>query len=265
MTSNKKFVFLLFCFFSIIVLSQNVSAANVSYGEIYNRTDTGYTFTIANFNTYYNITLPLANCNISENMKCNGTALNITVGGIYYVSGYLSVGLGIGGQYGFGIVKNFQNPEENGKCYMRKQGVNQWDTLSTSCIYNLSEGDTLSWQVVDETNPASDARFEVIHLTVHLIKYNSDIDAEKENYIWFYIIMIAIAMALFYIGKNKNDNNIILLSGMFFVIIGLVYQKYGFPYFTTAFINDALWLILVAAGFYIIGKTVINYNEEAWK
>ena len=137
-----------------------ISQENITdtYGELYNYTDGGWTLSIPVTAKYYNLTK--FQCGDINNMICDGSngILQVQQSGIYLAAASISVTAGVDGEYGFGIVKNNENPETiDPSCYMRWTGLGKTTPRSTSCIKRLNTGDKVQVMIDDEKTPTQNA------------------------------------------------------------------------------------------------------------
>jgi len=142
---------------------------NLPYGEMKNWTDGGYIATPTGVGIYNNLSTTIMGLNngftFGTRTNANGgNYLQAQMSGVYKVTGKLSVNIGTGGLYGFGIVVNSANPEVTGDCYSRRTGTGDWDTIPIDCFYRLNAGDNLTLVYDDEANPVKTLLIEKVEI-----------------------------------------------------------------------------------------------------
>ena len=142
---------------------------NQIYGGMRNFTDAGWTLPIGMSSTYYNITgLEPYELNgflfISEGAY--NSSLNTTVAGLYDIRAEASLKSSTaGGEYGFTIRQNYDNPEAIGDCYKRFDATGSYQSISINvCIRRLAIGDLINLAIDDEAGAPKDATFKVVKL-----------------------------------------------------------------------------------------------------
>ena len=134
---------------------------NQIYGEIWNYTEGGFTFSVASSGIYYNFTgLECGDLNgfdcTKETEAKGGTYLTTKKAGRYLLNLHISgEGSTAGGLYGVIISRNFEQVN-NRDCYIHIDGTTNAEVISITCIKQLSLNDKINIQVDDETDPPKD-------------------------------------------------------------------------------------------------------------
>jgi len=165
-------VAMLVSFFSLgasIEQAPVLSYGNVSYGEMWNYTGAGYSFAFPDDDIYYNLTGLVAgdlrNFSFTNAAQAlGGSYLTAHVGGVYSVNAHMTAqGSVAGGEYGFGIAKNFIMQRD---CYVQMTGSTAHDPRAISCILVLQAGDTVNLQMDDEAFPTKAIVIHTVNLNV---------------------------------------------------------------------------------------------------
>ncbi len=141
------------------------------YGEFYNKTSGGFTFTPATAGIYYNLTGgspgALRGFIYHNSAQANGGShLEAIVGGLYSASAHISgEGINAGGEYGIAIGLNYVRQNN---CYANVQGTGAEDVVAIVCLLHIQPGDYINILVEDEAEPTK--AFSVHSFNLNLIK-----------------------------------------------------------------------------------------------
>lgn len=138
---------------------------NEIYGTAYNYTEGGYDLDISTSGLYYNISV--LSCGYNNEINCSDSSLIILIDGKYSLSAHGSFQGGNGGEYGFGISVNNDDPEDDRGCYNHFNGINTHIPVAiTSCVKDLKEGDVIRLVIDDENAPTQDVNIQIVNLFI---------------------------------------------------------------------------------------------------
>lgn len=143
---------------------------NFIYGRAYNFTE-DMDITPIGVGIYHNLSgLRVGELNeftYTESIgSLGGSRLTVLRSGLYKTDATLTVNIATGGYYGFGLVKNYVNPETNGICYHRLDGDGRDDNLGLSCFQRLNAKDNLTIVYDDEANPVKTILMDAVDINI---------------------------------------------------------------------------------------------------
>jgi len=244
-----------FLFFFFFLIFSSFSLADVCdedyYGEMWNYTGDGFTFSFGATGIYYNATGFVSHILNGFNFTCasqaeGGCYLTANNAGNYSVNAHMTgKGSAAGGEYGISVAKNFLHTESR-ECYTRKTGTGDTDQMSITCLLELQPGDTLNMKVEDESNPTKDITIYSATLTaVSVCSENND------DYSWMYLLGLLFFVGLYLVGRLAEDRTFVVLSGFWIIFYAIGIYRLGYPGFNDFMLNGFV-IVLVGIGAWLL-------------
>jgi len=134
---------------------------NMIYGEIYNKSDTGFCIVdLTAQDVYHNITNLTGG--LLNGFTNNTNNLTTLIAGTYKVDGHVSMSAGGSGEFG---LKLFIGNVGKDNCYSHHHiATGDAVTMAVNCLVKLNAGDEISLQVDDHINPPNDPTIKSVNL-----------------------------------------------------------------------------------------------------
>lgn len=153
----------IFAFISFIFSIGSEEIPETYYGELWNKSDEGFTtIDLVTIDTYVQITE--LNEGLSNKVTINESDLIIQSAGLYKINAVASIVAGGNSEFG---LKLFINDTGQDNCYSHAHGSSsQTDIFSITCFLELNIGDRIGLYLDDHTNPPNDAVFNSANINI---------------------------------------------------------------------------------------------------
>ena len=137
---------------------KNNFTGNQFYGQIYNKSQTGYTLGLTTTDVYVQVNGMVSGDNNGWRLQGNGTQALIS--GTYAVDWQLTFN-GDNGEYGASI---FKNGVQETDCYNLGFGISTDQHFSGSCFVTVAQWDNLTLEMDDHANPVSSPTIHIANI-----------------------------------------------------------------------------------------------------